>query len=358
MAEYSLFAVTPQLAPNADSAVTVGCEFRVDTSCWLVGVRYLHPTGGSTAARTMGVYDLSQNLVAGPYTMPAGTNGAWCALTLPTPVVLAPGNYRVACLFPAGDYPYQSGYFSSINDTAHGPITELSAFSVAGQVQGSYTYGASLSYPTSTASGGNFWPDVIVSDTDPDGGGGEAFTGSIGLSGTGTLSATGSALLVTEGLADFSGTGTLSASGSASQGSAGAADLSGAGTLAAAGIALLSSTGAVGLSGTGTLSAVGVADLSITGAVLLSGAGTLAVVGAKKEIIRAKATISRGGPGFLSFLRVVNFDGAVVLSGAGQLAMTGSNIAHKDVQVTARLGDPKPRSASLPNTRRWSATLP
>jgi len=190
MADYTLFTETPALAPNADSAVTVGTEFWVNAgqTAWITGIRYLAPTSGDMSPHTGAIYSQADgSRVAGPLVLPAGTAGAWVQGDFETPVELAPGRYRVGVLFPNGDYPYSTSYFGgSYTDRTIGPVTLPSSFSVDSLQQGSYTYGSTVSYPTSGASGGgNFWAGVAFTDTDPAAGPSES--ASLPLDGEGTL---------------------------------------------------------------------------------------------------------------------------------------------------------------------------
>lgn len=304
MADYSLFSETPALAPNADSSVTLGIAFRVDTETTLTAVRYLQPTSGSTAARTMAVYPLGGGVpVAGPFTMPTPTAGTWCTYTLPTPVTLPPEQYRVAVFHPAGDYPATAAYFTTgpgSTDAVSGPLTRLAAGITE---NGTYGYGGSLQYPLNNGNGGNYWVDVVVSDA-----AGLDLTASASLSGSGTLSAAGSPGL---GLsANLSGSGTLTASVTTLAEAAVA--FSGAGTLSGAASTNMATLGA--LSGAGALTAQVKVSLSTGG--LLSGAGALAL----DPVMQYTAWVASDSEGTLSAGLVVGMSATADLAGDGILA--------------------------------------
>lgn len=208
MADYSLFTETPQLAPNADSAVTCGTEFWVNAGCWITGIRYLAPATGDVSARTGAIYDVAtQAMVAGPLAIPAGVNGQWVESVFPAPVELPVGHYRVGVHFPNGDYPYTSAYFGGgYVDRVIGPVTLPSQFSVTDLKQGTYSYGDSVAFPNSAASGGgNFWAGVTFTDTDPDATPPTEVT--VALEGGGTLAASATPALIAA--APLSGSGTL-----------------------------------------------------------------------------------------------------------------------------------------------------
>lgn len=139
------------------------------------------------------------------------------------------------------------------------------------------------------------------------------FSGSAGLSGSGTLSFAGTPQFVQT--ANFSGSGTLSFAGAPKP--IQTANFSGSGTLTGAQQAVAVS-GAAALSGSGTLTAP-TRTPSITGTAALSGSGTLSFAGV--PAIPGVATLS--GSGSLTFpTQVPSILGSVALSGSGTLNAT------------------------------------
>jgi len=139
-------------------------------------------------------------------------------------------------------------------------------------------------------------------------------TSAASLSGTGTLSATGSAIV--SGAASLTGTGTLTSSGTGIASSA--ATLTGTGTLT--GIPLVISFGVTSLTGTGTLSAIGTFFSVQQTSAALTGTGTLSAIG--YAIASSAGTMS--GTGTLTGVPFVLSFGVSALTGTGTLSAIGS----------------------------------
>lgn len=136
-----------------------------------------------------------------------------------------------------------------------------------------------------------------------------AFSGTVALSGSGTVAPT-AGTVTTSGAVALSGVGTDIFS-SALMSAAGTLGTSGSGTLTATGSAVY--LGAVGLSGAGTLSATGVR----TGVVGLSGAGALSFSGAKPTL---KGTVGLTASGSLGLTGIQIVSGSVRFGTIGTLA--------------------------------------
>ena len=236
-----------------------------------------------------------------------------------TPAVSMPANSAVVA-YGAKD----SGNVPAVAPSFLTEFDRCGACGVPGTDQGStgvtFTFGA-----TTTVNG-----TAVLAISPP--GAGTTHNGSVSLSGTGTLTATGTAIL--PGAAALSGSGTLTATGNTTR--ARTATLSGAGTLTATGALVL--PGAATLSGTGTLTATenttrartvgfsGTGILTATGnttrvrAATLSGAGTLT---ATENTTRAR-TASLSGTGTLTPAGSKTVPGSALLSGAGALTANGA----------------------------------
>lgn len=153
-----------------------------------------------------------------------------------------------------------------------------------------------------------------------------AFSGTAGLSGSGTLSATRTVALI--GSAALTGSGTLTASGSATGTATGTVSLSGSGTLTAT--ATATPTAAVSLTGSGTLSTT--RTLTATAAVSLSGSGVLSAVGAPQGSFAGSAALT--GSGALTATATIVITRAVALSGSGTLTVTAAPLAAGSVSLT------------------------
>lgn len=176
MTEYNLFTASPpNLYANPESALTLGTEFRVDTRCWVVQIRWFRGVDAGSGTRRGMIYRVNPGgvtgtLVYGPVDLPAGTAGAWAALDIPA-LELTPGTYRVAVWHPSpGLYVATGGYFSTgpgAVTVSRGPITIPNAADALGQRQGSYANGDAPAFPADTYEGGGYYSDVTVTDTDP-----------------------------------------------------------------------------------------------------------------------------------------------------------------------------------------------
>lgn len=177
------------------------------------------------------------------------------------------------------------------------------------------------------------------------------FAGAAGLSGNGSLSASG--VPGSNGSASFSGAGTLTASGVPAE--TGAASLSGVGTLAAS-AATVAIPGAAGLAGTGTLAAGG--SPSVPGAAGLSGAGSL-TASASPQL---PTTATLAGTGTLSASGAPGSAGAASLAGVGTLAASatpsvpgGANLAGSGT-LSASGKPAAPSAANLTGTGTLNAS--
>lgn len=167
MALFNLFDGTPAVAKADDTApLTLGTEFYVTDRAWLTEFRHLTAASGNLSNRTGALYRVSDNaLMVGPFLMPEPTPGEWCAFTLPTPFELVPNErYRVAIFHPFGDYPATPHFFEGAGRFA-GPVVVPNAFTAT--AQGSYAYGASITYPGGTFNATAYYSDVTISDVDP-----------------------------------------------------------------------------------------------------------------------------------------------------------------------------------------------
>lgn len=144
--------------------------------------------------------------------------------------------------------------------------------------------------------------------------GGKNVTGTLGLSGSGTL-ATAGGKNVSSSLA-LSGSGALAAAGGKNV--SGSLGLSGSGTLTRAGGKNVS--GALGLSGSGTLG-VAPSNMSVSASRSLSGSGTLGLSGSGAQ--DATGSIALSGGGTLGLIGSKSVTGSIALSGSGALTTNG-----------------------------------
>lgn len=224
---------------------------------------------------------------------------------------------------------------------------------------------------------------------------GSAFSGSVALSGSGSL--TGAGKPATSGSTPLTGTGSLALGGKPS--TTGTVAASGTGTLTlsgapnAAGSLALGGTGTLSFSSgtgyTGTLNLSGTGSLALTGTpkpagtITLGGNGTLALSGSGSS--NGTGTLNLTGTGTLTLSGTVTTAGALTLGGMGTLTATGRPATGAalgltgngiltltgvplglpvDITVTATL-DPQRWATALPprsktatlEPRRWAGSL-
>jgi len=163
----------------SDVPISLGVEFFVDQpNLYFKGFRFYRGDVG-----ILGLPDARCYKIDGPGvgSAVAGTDAKFEALAgigwqrkdLALPVGLTQNQHYKGTIFFPTNYTATSGYFVSpgagFGGIINGPLHIVdSANSQDGQ--DSFTTGGALIYPTSTFGGGNFWVDVIITDT-PGGGG-------------------------------------------------------------------------------------------------------------------------------------------------------------------------------------------
>ena len=166
-------------------------------------------------------------------------------------------------------------------------------------------------------------------------------SGTITLGGTGTLSTTDNVALAGSGTIALGGTGTISTTENLA--------LTGSGTIALGGTGTISTTDNVALSGSGTIALGGIGTLSTTDNLALTGSGTIALGGTgtistiENVALTGSGTIALGGTGTLSTTENLALTGSgtialggtgtvsvvenVALSGSGTIALGGTGTA-------------------------------
>lgn len=187
MSLHNLFpGAAPALTGDSDNAsVNLGVEFYTEQSgVTVTKIRYPHPAsnGGSTQ-RQCGIFSTTDGvtgtLVAGPFTMPVPTAGAWCEYALGSPLALVPGvRYRAVVRHPDGKYGAtgaQFGWGQPLGeDSVRGPVIMPGSINALGNDQGSYFYAGALAMSTGSFNDANYWTDIEVSVADAPSGSVEA----------------------------------------------------------------------------------------------------------------------------------------------------------------------------------------
>jgi hypothetical protein len=137
-----------------DDTVTLGTKFSSSSDGVVKGVKFFHPATVSSPV-TVGLWDDSGTLLASKTaseSLPQCQNG-WCYLYFTTPVSIdSDTDYRVGYISQDGHYFYASGGLDS--------GVSQNGFTVP-TGGGYYTYGSSLTFPTSVYNNTNYFVDVI-----------------------------------------------------------------------------------------------------------------------------------------------------------------------------------------------------
>lgn len=160
------------------NALSVGNQFSVSQNVPLTGIWWWSPSGSSVLPSACAIYNLDTGgQVAGTLNSSptwSGVLGAgWVKCAYGGSISLsADTNYMVVVFGDSGGSGWfggSGGYWTTGGDGADGLTNGvLSAPSSAGSLYGqsAYIYGSSISLPTSTVAGYNFWVDVEVSSGD------------------------------------------------------------------------------------------------------------------------------------------------------------------------------------------------
>ncbi|MER6029962.1 DUF4082 domain-containing protein [Streptomyces sp. NPDC001851] len=151
-------AVPGTLNAGDGSSVELGVKFRTTTAGSITGVRF-YKSPANTGTHTGSLWTASgTRLATGTFTKE--TASGWQQLNFATPVSVKANTTYVASYFaPNGGYSYDGGYFSG-SDAGLAPLTALKSGTAGGN--GVYHYGATSAFPSSQASGSNYWVDVVL----------------------------------------------------------------------------------------------------------------------------------------------------------------------------------------------------
>lgn len=177
MTEYCLWPSTAgpaNASGNADSNVTLSVEFYVTAPAWAVRMRLYCGAAFTTSTGLLGLI----------YRVDSATTGAelarapfptivigWNEIPLPSPVPLMVNQrYRAAFWEPNG-YTATSSYWTTggagVNGLTSGVLVAPNGTNATGADQGSYTAGATPTFPVNSFNSTNYWVDVVVNDDNP-----------------------------------------------------------------------------------------------------------------------------------------------------------------------------------------------
>lgn len=246
----------------------------------------------------------------------AATTGEASGTTTVIPTLTSPANAALITFVnrrrggtPAPTITIPAGYTSVAQVTTNfGALPEICLKGGYKAATTAGTYGGETA-TTDTASVGSTYLVALPATSS------SAFSGTVALSGSGTLSLA-AVTAATSGAVALSGSGTLSPT-AVTTATSGSVPLSGSGTLSPS-APVVATRGTVATSGSGTLSALP------SGTVALSGSGTLAATGVP---LLVKGTLALSGSGTVAFVgKPLLVKGTLALSGTGTLTTTGLTV--------------------------------
>jgi hypothetical protein len=177
--DYTLFGTTPGPADSATDGQPLNLAHQINTTapCWAKGLRFyrgnLDITGTITGRLWTAAAPATGSAVPGTDVTFTLDGLGWHTALFPAPVELPVGSYKAAVRFP-DRWPLTTGYWFTggpgENGITSGPLTAPNATSSL-DGQGSFSTGALTTYPATGASNrANYWVDLLVTDTDPEGG--------------------------------------------------------------------------------------------------------------------------------------------------------------------------------------------
>lgn len=178
MTDYDIFGelTGPTNVATDDASYTMGLEFDVDETCWLIAIEFWQGSGNSPSSSTRQallyevVDESSGVLIFGPEDFPATVEG-WNAYEPDDAPQIDPGDVFRACVFhPAGRYSATANYFSSgdgADPITVGPVRVMDADLATGGHQCSFTENATPQFPVTSFNSTFYWINIVLTDVDP-----------------------------------------------------------------------------------------------------------------------------------------------------------------------------------------------
>lgn len=150
-----VFSTNPTPALGSDGqGISLGMKFRSSQAGAITQVRFWK-TAGNTGTHTAAIYELDgTRLWKGTFTNETGSG--WQYVNTDTVFISANTTYIVAYYTPTGNYAKTEGSF--YNSIINNMLTAPSTYTSNGN--GVYLYSDSVSFPTNTYQGNNYWVDV------------------------------------------------------------------------------------------------------------------------------------------------------------------------------------------------------
>ena len=154
---------TPAVADSKDGgAVELGVKFRSSASGRVHGVRFYKGGTANGGVHRGSLWSGDGTLLA-TAVFSSETQSGWQTVLFDTPVSINPNaTYVASYLAPQGRYSVTGGYFNG-NAVTNGPLTALANGFDGGN--GLYRYGATGGFPTGTYNGGNYWVDILFTQS-------------------------------------------------------------------------------------------------------------------------------------------------------------------------------------------------
>jgi hypothetical protein len=161
----SVFAAgaTPAVADSFDTdAVELGMKFNSSVAGHIHGVRFFKGGTANSGLHRGSLWSSAGDRLAS-VNFAGETASGWLNALFDAPVAIAANTtYVVSYLAPVGRYSVTGGYFNN-QSPSNGPLTGLANGADGGN--GLYRYGAEGGFPTYTYNGGNYWVDVLFTQS-------------------------------------------------------------------------------------------------------------------------------------------------------------------------------------------------
>jgi hypothetical protein len=142
--------------------VNLGVQFTPAVNGWIAGIRF-YKGSGNTGTHTGALWTASGTLL-GKVTFTSESASGWQEADFSSPIAVTAGTTYVASYFaPNGDYSVDPAYFANSGVT-NGPLTAPQSSTVS-PGNGVYSYGSSPAFPNSTYNAGNYWVDVVFTES-------------------------------------------------------------------------------------------------------------------------------------------------------------------------------------------------
>jgi hypothetical protein len=168
----------PATAESDASAINLGLEFSVSEDVQANAVFWHQaPTGGSSTARTVGIYPATGTATLLGTGVAAPVGSGWQRVALDAPIDLAPGSYKAVVFHPDGKYPATGSWFladslggvqpGNVDIVVGGILTVPTGIHASAyRDQGLFAVDSVLARPDNSFNDTSYWVDVEISTID------------------------------------------------------------------------------------------------------------------------------------------------------------------------------------------------